>query len=131
MKTMNIFITILAALFIVNCEKQLYVETGVTWNDDSYFSAEGDWYLALSEGCYSNCEGAAIDVVDQLPITTGQNSIKRFVLGSGSEGNITAFVYLDVNENGTYDDGYDKITGYKFNYSDASETTSIAVSAFY
>ena len=131
MKAINLIITLMAALFIFNCEKQLYVETGVNWSDDAYFSADGDWYLALSEGCYSNCEGATLTVVDQLPITLGENSVKRFVLGPGSAGDITAFVYLDVNENGIYDDGYDKITGYKFNYSDVSETTSIAVSAFY
>lgn len=131
MKAINIFSTVIAVLFIFNCEQQLYVETGVNWSDDTYFSAEGDWYLALSEGCYSNCAGATIDVVDQLPITIGENSTKRFVLGSGSKGDITAFVYLDVNGNGVFDDGYDKITGYKYNYSDVNETTTIAVSAFY
>jgi hypothetical protein len=131
MKAINIIIIIIAALFIFNCEQQLYVETGVNWSDDTYFNGEGDWYLALSEGRYSNTAGATMDVVDQLPITIGENSTKRFVLGSGSQGEITAFVYLDVNENGIFDDGYDKITGYKYNYSDFNETTNIAVSAFY
>ncbi len=131
MRPLNIVLTIFTALFIFNCEKQLYVETGVNWSDDTYFNSDGDWYLAISEGSYSIGGGAAIVVVDQLPLTRGKNTSQRFVLSSGSEGDITAFVYLDVNENGSYDDGYDKITGYKYNYSDSGETTSIAVSAFY
>ncbi len=131
MKSLSIILTIILSLFIVNCEKQLYIETGVIWSDDSYFSEAGDWYLALSEGEYSNDFGVTIDVVDQLPINVGENTVKRFVLGSGSEGNITAFVYLDVNQNGVFDDGYDTLTGYKFNYSDVTETTQIAVLAYF
>jgi hypothetical protein len=131
MKTTRIILGIIAALSLMNCEKQLYIETGVLWSDDSYFSAEGDWYLALSEGSYSNDFGATINVVDQLPLSVGENATRRFVLGGGSTGNITAFVYLDVNGNGIYDDGYDNLTGYKFNYADDTETTSIAVYAYF
>ena len=131
MKSLNIALIILTALIISNCENLRYVEAGVVWTDDSYFSAEGDWYLAISEGCYSNGEGATLDILDQQPISANKNVITKFVIGSGSEGNITAFVYLDVNQNGVYDDGYDQLTGYKFNYSTENETTAIAVSAYF
>lgn len=131
MKKANILLATLSALMLINCESPVYIDAGVNWSDDSYFSEDGDWYLALSEGCYSNCEGASVTVVDQLPITVNQKVIKKFALGSGSEGNITAFVYLDVNKNGSFDHGYDKITGYKYNYSEKNETTAIAVSAFF
>jgi len=131
MKNLNIIATILIALVLSNCESPRYVDAGVIWSDDSYFSEEGDWYLAISDGSYSNDIGATIDVLDQLPITVNKKTTQKFVLGSGSEGNLTAFVYLDTNENGSYDDGYDKLTGYKYNYAVSNETTSIAVAAYY
>jgi len=131
MKNLNIILILLVAMLISNCENPRYVEAGVIWTDDSYFAEEGDWYLAVSEGCYSNCEGAAINVLDQFPISVNKKTTQKFVLGSGAECNLTAFVYLDTNENGTYDDGYDKLTGYKFNYAEANETTEIAVTAYY
>jgi hypothetical protein len=131
MKNLNIITTILIALVLSNCENPRYVDAGVIWTDDSYFSEDGDWYLAISDGCYTNCEGATIDVLDQMPIVPNKKTTQKFVLGSGAEGNLTAFVYLDSNGNGTYDDGYDKLTGYKFNYAAANETTSIAVSAYF
>ncbi len=131
MKPINMLLILVAAVTLINCENPLYIQAGVIWSDDRYFSEEGDWYLALSEGCYSNCEGAVIDVVDQLPISANKKVTKKFVLNSGSEGNITAFVYLDVNKNGSYDDGYDKMTGYKFNHAVKGESTDIAISAFF
>jgi len=131
MKTLNLTLTILAALILSNCENPRYIEAGVNWTDDSYFSAEGDWYLAISDGCYSNCDGATLEVLDQLPITVNKNVTQKFVIGSGSEGNLTAFVYLDSNGNGVYDDGHDTLTGYKFNYAVNNETTLIAVSAYF
>jgi hypothetical protein len=131
MKNLNIITTILIALVLSNCENPRYVDAGVIWTDDSYFSEDGDWYLAISDGCYTNCEGATIDVLDQMPIVPNKKTTQKFVLGSGAEGNLTAFVYLDSNGNGTYDDGYDKLTGYKFNYAAANEITSIAVSAYF
>lgn len=131
MKNFSIILIIFFALVLTNCENPRYVEAGVLWTDDSYFTAEGDWYLAISEGCYSNCEGATIEVLDQYQISTSSNVTQKFMLGSGAEGNLTAFVYHDSNGNGTYDDGYDKLTGYKFNYATSGETTSIAVSAYY
>ncbi|MBT4034210.1 MAG: hypothetical protein HOB84_14755, partial [Candidatus Marinimicrobia bacterium] len=60
-----------------------------------------------------------------------RKTTQKFVLGSGAEGNLTAFVYLDINKNGIYEDGYDKLTGYKYNYAVSNETTSIAVSAYF
>jgi len=131
MKTLMTMIFLGTTLLFLNCENQIYVEAGITWSDDKYYGNDGDWYIALSEGCYSNCEGATVRVVDQLPLSRGEDTVKRFVLGAGSSGNITAFVYLDVDGNGAYDDGLDEITGYKFNHSDIHETTDIAVSAFY
>jgi hypothetical protein len=131
MKNLNIFFIILIAMVISNCENPRYVEAGVIWTDDTYFSADGDWYLAISDGCYSNCEGATLDILDQMPISVNHKTTQKFVLGSGTEGNMTAFVYLDVNNNGTYEDGYDKLTGYKYNYAVSNETTSIAVSAYF
>jgi len=131
MKTLNLVLILLTAVILSNCENPRYVDAGVIWTDDSYFSEEGDWYLAVSEGCYSNCEGAAINVLDQFPISVNKKTTQKFVLGSGAEGNLTAFVYLDTNENGIYDDGYDKLTGYKYNYSVKNETTAIAVAAYF
>ncbi len=131
MKSINLLILITAALTLFNCENPLYIEAGVIWSDDSYFSEDGDWYLALSEGSYSNTAGSIINVVDQLPLSVNKKASKHFVLDSGSEGNITAFVYLDTNNNGIYDDGYDKMTGYKYNYADKGQSTSIAVSAYF
>ncbi len=131
MKTINLALILLTAVILSNCENPRYVEAGVTWSDDLYFSADGDWYLAISEGCYSNYDDTAINVLDQCPIPVNKNITRKFVLGSGSEGNLTAFVYLDTNGNGVYDDGYDKLTGYKFNYAVKNETTPIAVSAYF
>jgi len=131
MKTLNIFFIILIAMVVSNCENPRYVEAGVIWTDDSYFSADGDWYLAISDGCYSNCEGATLDILEQMPISVNRKTTQKFVLGSGAEGNLTAFVYLDINKNGIYEDGYDKLTGYKYNYAVSNETTSIAVSAYF
>ena len=131
MKNLSIIAIILTALVLSNCENPRYVDAGVIWTDDSYFSEEGDWYLAISDGCYSNCEGAEINVLDQYQIEANKKTTQKFVLGSGSEGNLTAFVYLDTNGNGTYDNGYDKLTGYKFNYATTNETTAIAVSAYF
>jgi len=131
MKNLNIILILLVAMLISNCENLRYVDAGVIWTDDSYFSEDGDWYLAISDGCYSNDEGAAIEVLDQFPISVNKKTTQKFALGSGAEGNLTAFVYLDTNENGTYDDGFDKLTGYKYNYAVSNETTSIAVAAYY
>lgn len=131
MKIKYTLLSVIAGLLLMNCENHRYIEAGVNWSDDSQFQAQGNWYLALSEGCYSNCEGAVIDVADQVPIIAGEKAVVHFVLGAGSAGNVTAFVYLDVNANGVYDDGYDKITGYKFNYVNDSETANIAVPAYF
>ena len=131
MKNLSTIFIILIALILSNCENLRYVDAGVIWTDDLYFSEEGDWYLAISDGCYSNCEGVAIEVLDQFPISANKKTTQKFALGSGAEGNLTAFVYLDTNENGAYDDGYDRLTGYKFNYAEANETTEIAVSAYF
>ena len=131
MKSHKLILITIISIFLYNCENPLYIDAGVIWSDDSYFSEEGDWYLALSEGAYSNAEGETIDVIDQLRISVNKNSINKFVLGLGSKGQITAFVYLDVNQNGQYDDGFDKITGYKSNYADKNQTAHIAVSAFF
>jgi len=131
MKNLNLIIIILVVLLLTNCENSRYVDAGVIWSDDSYFSSDGDWYLAISDGSYSNDFGATIDVLDQYPISVNKNTTQKFMLGSGEEGNLTAFVYLDTNENGIYDDGYDKLTGYKYNYAVNNETTSIAVTAYY
>jgi hypothetical protein len=131
MRTIQWIPAILCSFLFMNCEKQIYLEAGLTWTDDTYFNETGDWYLAVSEGCYSNCAGAMLCVVDQIRVIPGQNAVQRFVLGDAAEGNITSFVFLDVNHNGSYDDGYDQITGYKYNYSSTDETTCIAVSAYF
>jgi len=131
MRTTSIILIILSALMMSNCETPRYVEAGVIWMDDSYFNADGDWYLAISEGLYSSEEGAIVEVVEQIAIRANVDAIQRFVLGSGPEGNLTAFVYVDVNGNGLYDDEYDNITGYKYNYAVNNETTQIAVMAYF
>jgi len=131
MKTLKTMLTVLSIAMLVNCEKQIFVETGVLWSDDTYFSANGDWYVAVSEGCYSNDVCAVINVLDQEPILPGKNTTNKFMITGSSANYITAFVYLDVNENGIYDDGYDKLTGYKYNYADEIGTASIAVSAYF
>lgn len=131
MKTLTHLILIVISLCLINCESPIYIEAGVLWSDDAQFSEDGDWYLALSEGCYSNCEGATLDVIDQAPLEPNKVATNRFVLGSGSKGNVTAFVFLDTNENGIYDDGYDILTGYKYNFADTGESTAIAVSAYF
>lgn len=131
MKNLSIIFIILVALVLTNCENPRFIEAGVHWTDDANFSVEGDWYLAVSEGCYSSCEGATVEVLDQYPISANKNGTQKFMLGSGAEGNLTAFVYYDSNGNGSYDDGYDVLTGYKYNYATAGKTTFIAVSAYY
>lgn len=131
MKKASAILLLFCTTLLMNCERNVYLETGLTWSDDSYFVQDGNWYLAVSEGCYSNCMGASLCVVDQVEVTPGENVIERFVLGSGAEGNVTSFVYLDVNANQIYDDGTDLVTGYKYNYSEAGNTTAIAVSAYF
>ena len=81
MKNLNILSIILIALVLSNCENPRYINAGVIWSDDSHFSEDGDWYLAISDGCYSNCEGADIDVLDQFPITVNKKTTQKFALG--------------------------------------------------
>jgi len=131
MKRIKTIVIFPLLLIFMHCEDCQYVEAGIIWMDDIHFEKDGDWFLAVAEGCYEQCDGAIIDVLDQHHVVTNQNTIKRFVLSSTSGCNVTAFVYLDVNQNEQYDDGYDVLTGYKYNYCSMNETTPISIAAYF
>jgi hypothetical protein len=115
----------------LGCERTQELEVGVLWNDDSHFSNNNSRYLALVEGEFDLETGFETSLVELTPVTPGTNATHKWSLGSSSSQNYTAFVFIDINESASYDEGLDIVSGYKYNCVSEGECLSISVSSFY
>lgn len=120
-----------AVLLLWGCEASQEIEVGVLWHDDAHFSNANTRYLAIVEGEFDLETGFDATLAELSSVTPGTNAIQKWSLGSRGTGNYTAFVFIDENGNGQYDDGHDIVSGYKYNCAAKNECLNISVSSFY
>ena len=122
---------LLGSFLMFSCESTLDIEVGVLWQDDSRFVNSHDRYLALLEGKFDSQTGFDSEVKDQVLVLPANQETHRFSFDAGGSNNYTAFIYIDENANGSYDEGYDVVSGYKYNCVDKDARLRISVSSFY
>jgi len=118
-------------VILIGCETSQLIEVGVLWNDDSHFSNSNATFLAIAEGEFDQETGFDTILIELTSVSPGENEVHKYSFSTTSSNNYTAFIFVDENHNGTYDEGYDIISGYKYNCAAAGECLSISVSSFY
>ncbi len=131
-KNMQAIILLLLVLLILSsCESTQEIKVGLLWRDDTHFNNTGKRYLGMVEGEYDLGTGFDGSVLEIMSVNPGENKTHLFSFSSNSSSHYTAFIFIDVDSSETYDDGYDIISGYKYNYGEPGERLNISVSAFY
>jgi|GEM_PF-334984 len=118
-------------IIVLGCESTQEIEVGVLWNDDSHFNNDNPRYLAITEGEFDLETGFDTGLIELTSVTPGTNARHKWSLSSRSSQNYTAFVFIDINESGSYEEGLDIVSGYKYNGFNEGECLSISVSSFY
>jgi len=121
----------LLIIAIYGCETALDMHVGISWLDDDHFSSGSARYLGVVEGEFDLDSGFETTLIELAKIIPGDDTVHTFALPSNSSTNYTAFVFIDMNNNANYDEGYDVISGYKYNCVQPGECLNISVSAFY
>ncbi len=116
---------------IFSCELNQDIQVGVLWKDDVQYAASGARYLGLIKGIYDFDTGFTGELLDTAAVTPGINSTYVFSVSTGGAENYTAFVFIDLDSDGIFDDGDDTVSGYKYNYGEPGEALNISVSAYY
>ena len=116
---------------LLACEKTQEIQVGLLWKDDAFFSHSGSRYLGLLEGEYDLTTGFDMPVLDSTPVLTGINKSYLFSISASGSRNYTAFIFIDLDSSKTYDEGYDIISGYKYNYGEPGACLNISLSSFY
>jgi len=119
------------ALLLLSCESLLDIEVGILWRDDTTISQAGSTYLCVLKGKWDFETGFDDDILDTVEVVPGTNGIHKFSINSGESDHFTAFIYMDNNHNGSYDEGYDDVLGYKYNYGESGRDLEISLSAYY
>jgi len=117
-------------LLLMGCESNVGMDVIVAWEDDSNFTATGDWYLAATVGSYIVDSGVAEDAFDQEAITPDEDVSISFSTSGGGE-MYTAFIYLDVDGNGSYNSSTDNITDYTTEWVDKNEDVTFEITPYY
>ena len=114
----------------MGCESDVGMDVNVAWEDDNNFTATGDWYLAAAVGSYLVDSGIAEDAFDQEAVTSGEDVSVSFSTSGGGE-MYTAFIYLDVDGNGSYTSSTDNITDYTTEWIDKNEDVTFEITPYY
>ena len=123
--------TLLILPFLVNCEKTQEIEVGVLWQDDQSISSSQDHFLAILDGSYDAQTGFDADLVALTSVSPGVDHTQMFTLSASSRGYYTAFVFVDTDADGAFEDGTDLVCGYKHNSGDPESRLQIALRAYY
>lgn len=116
---------------LCSCESLLDIEVGILWQDDPFFSDTGTVYLGILKGKWDSNTGFDNTVLDISEVQPGMNESCRFSVNTSKSDNFTAFIFIDIGDNGIYDDGYDTVLGYKYNYGESGGNLEISLSAYY
>ena len=97
------------ALLLLQCESLLDIEVGILWMDDTRFSQLGSAYLCVLKGKWDFETGFDDDILDTTEVVPGTNGIHKFSINTGESDHFTALIFIDNNDNGTYDEGYNGV----------------------
>lgn len=128
---MKRFLMFLVGLMFLGCSQSTQVEVGLNWSKDGYATLQGNWLLGVIDGEHINdwtIKGLPIHLV---PVTSGENIIERFLLPDENHIQLTAFVFCDVNNNMTFEDGEDIITGFKPGARNSNDEFYLQIGAWY
>lgn len=123
--------SVVCMLFLVSCESTQEIQVGILWQDDPHFDDTGIRYLAVLKGECDFDTGFEGYVLDSQPVRLAENTTYYFSCVSSGAGNYTAYIFVDTNADSSYSEGYDVITGYKYNYGEPGEPLTISLSSFY
>jgi len=118
-------------LLLLSCESLLNIEVGILWRDDTTFSQSGSTHLCILKGKWDSETGFDDDVLETSDVVAGTNDLYKFSLSTSQADHFTAFIFVDNNGNGKYDEGYDGVLGYKYNYGESGGNLEISLSAYY
>ncbi len=124
-------LTSFALIALLGCEMDQNINVGITWLDDNHFDSDSSRYLGIVEGEFDLNTGFETTLIELAKIIPGDDATHSFSLATHSSSNYTAFVFIDMNNNDNYDEGYDLISGYKYNRGEPGECLNISVSAYY
>lgn len=123
-------IMILLSFILTGCESDVGMTVNVAWDDENYFTATGDWYLAAAVGSYIVDSSIAEDTFDQEAVTAGEDVTVNFSTSGGGD-MYTAFIYLDVDADGSYTEGTDNITDYVTEWIDKNDEMTFELTPYY
>ena len=101
------------------------------WKEDTSFIAAEYRYLALIKGKCDFDTGFTNTLLDTSHVIPGIDATYHFSIPSSKAADYTAFIFVDINPDGLYEDGYDTVSGYKSNRGEIGDVLYISVSAFY
>lgn len=126
-----IILTAFCLLSLISCESSQEIQVGILWKDDPHFDESGQRYLAILKGECDFETGFAGHVLDFQTVGLAANETYYFSCSSNGTENYTAFVFADMNSDSSYNEGYDVVTGYKYNSGEPGDPLTISVSSFY
>ena len=116
---------------LISCDTQLDIEVGILWRDDPFFNQTGSTYLGILKGQWDTNTGFDKSMLDTAEVVPGANRFYKFSIDVINSDHFTAFIFMDNNDNQSYDDGYDSVLGYKYNYGESGGELEISLSAYY
>jgi len=122
---------LITLLILCSCESFLDIKVGILWNDDPHVSQSDSVYLGILQGKWDSESGFDCVLLDTTEVLVGVNRCYSFSINTDDSDNYTAFIFFDSNGNGKYDDGYDSVLGYKYNYGESGGDLEISLSAYY
>ena len=126
-----IWIAFLNIFVLGSCESYIDIEVGILWQDDQHFNHISDAYVGILEGKWDSGTGFDGDLLDAQEVTIGTNTGHSFTISTDRSAHYTAFIFYDENDNDLYDEGYDHIAGYKYNWGESGGELDISLSAHY
>jgi hypothetical protein len=122
---------VVTLLILCSCESFLDIKVGILWNDDPHVNIADSVYLGILQGKWDSESGFDSGLLDTAEVLVSVNHCYRFSINTNDSDNYTAFIFYDSNGNGKYDEGFDEVLGYKYNYGKAGGQVDISLSAYY
>lgn len=126
-----ILVVLLNILLLSSCESFVDIAVGVLWQDDQHFSHSSKAYIGILAGKWDPDTGFEGDLLEAEEVTVGTNTDHSFAISADKSSHYTAFIFYDENDNAQYDEGYDPIAGYKYNWGKSGGEVDISLSAYY
>lgn len=116
---------------LASCESTQDLEIGLRWEDDQYLESSQKIYLSILKGVFDSNSGFDSQDLATVEVICCENQTYSFSFSSSGSSSYTAFVYIDKDGNAKYEEGYDLVCGYKYNYGNTGEPTFISLSVCY